>query len=305
MNKNILIVEDEALIGLDLKARLEQVGYTVPLIADTAEDALAGVECHRPSLVLMDIRLRGAQDGIEVADQIRRRFDLPVIFVTAHAERETLNRARITGPFGYIAKPFHGVDFRAQIEIALWKHQMEQKLRMSEAWLSATFWHVADALIITDNTGNIALMNRTAAQLTGWDSEAAKGQPLLDVFQAFEEATDLPVIHPLDAIYDGPDSGKGPRTLKLKTLGRPGPVLVEAELSVSRDGKSALGIIVAFRDITERRKGERLQQAIGLSHGQSLRLLSQLNVLGKTEFVPPATLTPPLTVDEKRLAASA
>jgi len=144
---SILIVEDEGLIALDLKKKLEQAGYTVPAIADNAAAALLNVESLEPSLVLMDIRLRGPQDGIDTADQIRRRFHVPVIFVTAHADRETLDRARVTEPFGYIVKPFHSVDFRAQIEMALWKHKMEQKLRASEAWLATIFRNVADALI--------------------------------------------------------------------------------------------------------------------------------------------------------------
>src|SRR6202042_1280808 len=102
----------------------------------------------------------------------------PVMYVTAHADRETLDRAKITEPFGYIVKPFHSVDFRAQIEIALWKHHMEQRLRASEAWLSTTFRNVADALIATDSGGNITLMNAPAAELTGWDASEAKDQPL-------------------------------------------------------------------------------------------------------------------------------
>src|SRR5580698_5665748 len=167
MDTSILIVEDEGLIALDLRKKLEQAGYSVPMIADNADEALQGVELHRPSLVLMDIRLHGPQDGIETADQIRRRFRVPVMFVTAHADRDTLERARITEPFGYIVKPFHGVDFRPQIEMALWKHQMEQKLRVSEAWLATTFRNVADALIATDNEGNVVVLNAPAAELTG------------------------------------------------------------------------------------------------------------------------------------------
>lgn len=307
MKTTILVVEDEALIALELKTRLEQVGYGVPFIADTAEDALLGIERHQPSMVLMDIRLRGAQDGIEAADLIRRRFHLPVMFVTAHADRETLDRAKITEPFGYIVKPFHNVDFRAQIEVALWKHEMEQKLRVSEAWLSATFRYAADALITTDNRGNIAFMNAAAARLTGWDGEEAKGQPLLDVFQAFDEATDLPVIHPLDALLDGRELDAGPRTFKLRNRGGFTPVLVEAELAVNRDQEWPLGIILAFRDITARRRAEQqntqlqkmncltlmsvglgrelaesqaridssLQRAIGESEGRVLHLLSE------------------------------
>jgi PAS domain S-box-containing protein len=267
----ILIVEDEGLIALDLKKKLEQVGYTVPAIADNAIDALLAVKRTQPSLVLMDIRLRGAQDGVETADQIRRRFNVPVMFVTAHADRETLDRARITEPFGYIVKPFHSVDFRAQIEMALWKHKMEQKLRASEAWLSAIFRNVADALIATGNDGNITWMNAPAAGLTGWDGEESRGKPLLDVFRAFEEVTDLPMAHPLDAVGRG-EAGAGPRIFRLTRRGSAEPVLVEAESSANRDEGSLLGIIVVFRDITKRRQAEK--QRLQLQKMNSLALMA-------------------------------
>jgi PAS domain S-box-containing protein len=260
MNASIIIVEDEGLIAMDLRQKLEQLGYSVPLIADTAIGALLGVERLRPSLVLMDIRLRGPQDGIETADRIRRQFHVPVLYVTAHADRETLDRAGITEPFGYIVKPFHNVDFRAQIEMALWKHRMEQKLRIGESWLSTTFRHVSDALIATDGEGNIAFMNAPASELTGWAWREAKGKPLLDVFQAFEESSGLPADHPreaIEAIYAGREPGAGPRTFLLRTRGGQNSVPVEAGLSANRDEESLLGIIVVFRDVSERRKAEK------------------------------------------------
>jgi len=269
---NIILVEDEGLVAQDLKRRLEQAGYNVPLIADTAVGALLGVEHLRPQLVLMDIRLRGPQDGIETADQIRRRFQVPVMYVTAHADKETLERARITEPFGYIVKPFHNVDFRAQIEMALWKHQMEQKLRISEAWLSATFRNVADALIATDRDGNIAFMNTHAAVLTGWDWREAKAKPLLEVFQVFEESTGLPAVHPIEALYDGREVTTDPRTFELRPRDGKNLVYVEAELSANRDDESLLGIIVVFRDITERRRAEK--QNLRLQKMNSLALMA-------------------------------
>ena len=126
----ILIVEDEGLIALDLKKRLEQAGYKVVALADNGEDAILNAGNLKLDVILMDIRLRGPMDGVEIADEIRKRFYIPVIFVTAHADCETLDRARITEPFGYIVKPFHCIDFRVQIEVAL-SAQMEQKLRVS------------------------------------------------------------------------------------------------------------------------------------------------------------------------------
>lgn len=257
METSILIVEDEGLIALDLRKKIEQAGYSVPLVADNSADALLAAERLRPSLVLMDIRLRGEQDGIATADQIRRQFHIPVMFVTAHADPDTLERAKITEPFGYIVKPFHSVDFRAQIEMALWKHRMEQKLRASEAWLATTFGNVADALIATDSEGNISFMNAPASVLTGWESIDAKGKPLLEVFQVFEEMTGLPVIHPLEALYDGRELGTEPSTYNLRKQDGSMSALVEAELSANRDQGSLLGIIVVFRDVTERRRTER------------------------------------------------
>jgi DNA-binding response OmpR family regulator len=131
MSGGILIVEDESLIALDLKRELEHAGFTVVMINDNADEALLSVQSLRPALVLMDIRLRGAQDGIETADVIRRNYHIPVMFVTALADRETIFRARITGPFDYILKPFHGVDFRERIDTAIEEHKRAERLRLA------------------------------------------------------------------------------------------------------------------------------------------------------------------------------
>lgn len=131
MSAGILIVEDEGLIALDLRKRLEQAGYTVLGIDDNAADALRSVEFLRPALVLMDIRLSGERDGIETADLMRRNFHVPVMFVTAFADRETVFRARIAGPLDYIVKPFHGVDFRDRIETALNEHKRKERQRLA------------------------------------------------------------------------------------------------------------------------------------------------------------------------------
>ncbi len=255
MNASILIVEDEGLIALDLKKRLEQAGYTVQAIVDNAEEALESAERLEPSLILMDIRLHGGVDGVETADRIRKRLHIPVIFVTAHADRETLNRARITEPFGYIVKPFHAIDFRVQIEIALWKHKMEQKLRVSEARLSSTFQNVADALIATDGDGNVSLMNATAAALTGWIAAEAKGRAFSEVFCASDEVTGVPIDSP-DSFANGYADSRL-RTFILTPCDGSDRIIVEAEISANRDDGRLFGIIVAFRDITERRRAER------------------------------------------------
>jgi len=273
MNTEILIVEDEGLIALDLKKKLEQVGYIVPAIVDNAEDAIRSVKDLHPSLVLMDIRLRGHLDGIETAEQIRGRFHVPVIFVTAHADSETLNRARITEPFGYIVKPFHSVDFRAQIEVALWKHKMEQELRDSEAWLSMTFQNVADAMIATDSAGNIAFMNGPAAGLTGWEWSEAKGRPLLDVFRVSDETTGLPVVQPLIPENTTGDAANGGerRTFRLVRRGGRDAAIIDAEISANHDDGTVFGVILVFRDVTDGRTAER--------HNRQLQKMSALALM--------------------------
>ena len=128
-----MIVEDEAIVAADLKSRLNQLGYQVSGIAASGEQALAMIEQVQPDLVLMDIRLQGVMDGIETALEIRRRFRLPAVFVTAYAGRSTLDRAKLAEPLGYILKPFDNHDLEIAIEIALHKHQTERKLEESEA----------------------------------------------------------------------------------------------------------------------------------------------------------------------------
>ncbi|WP_370572398.1 response regulator [Methanomethylovorans sp.] len=119
----ILVVEDENIVALEIKKRLQKLGYIVPGVASTGEDAISKVEGILPDLVLMDIMLKGEIDGIHAAGEIRKRFNIPVIYLTAYSDEETLQRAKFTEPYGYILKPFEEDDLRTTIEIALYRHQ--------------------------------------------------------------------------------------------------------------------------------------------------------------------------------------
>jgi signal transduction histidine kinase len=121
----ILVVEDEPIIALDIKQRLTVMGYEVMAIADSSETALQAVNRFPLDLVLMDIRLRGSVSGIEIASQIWSKFNLPVVFVTAHADHVTLSQAKATQPFGYVVKPFENEDLVTAIETALSRFQAE------------------------------------------------------------------------------------------------------------------------------------------------------------------------------------
>jgi CheY-like chemotaxis protein len=120
----ILVVEDENIVALEIKKRLQKLGYIVPSVASTGEDAISKVEGILPDLVLMDIMLKGEIDGIDAAGEIRKRFNIPVVYLTAYSDEETLQRAKLTEPYGYILKPFEENDLRTTIEIALYKHQI-------------------------------------------------------------------------------------------------------------------------------------------------------------------------------------
>src|SRR5262249_14704168 len=146
------------------------------------EEAIRLAEERRPDLVLMDIRLKGAMDGVAAAQEIRARFQLPVVYLTAYADDDTLGRARVTEPFGYILKPFQERELQTAIEMALYKHRSERELQESKHRYAVTLNSIGDAVIATDGQGCVTFLNPVAEELTGWRLAEAAGQPLAQVF---------------------------------------------------------------------------------------------------------------------------
>lgn len=126
---NILVVEDESIVSKDIQQSLKKLGYNVVGAASTGEAAVQLAEEKQPDLILMDIMLKGAKSGIEAASEIKEKFNIPVIYLTAYADESTLSKAKITEPFGYILKPFKEIDLHTSIEMALFKHKKETELR--------------------------------------------------------------------------------------------------------------------------------------------------------------------------------
>ena len=122
----ILVVEDESIVALEVKSRLQGLGYEVVAIVDTGQEAIDHAVELRPDLVLMDINLKGAMDGVEAAEVIQEQYLIPVVFLTANTDRQTFQRAKLSGPFGYILKPFQERELQTVIEIALYKNKKEQ-----------------------------------------------------------------------------------------------------------------------------------------------------------------------------------
>ncbi|CCO24340.1 response regulator [Maridesulfovibrio hydrothermalis] len=129
--KRILVVDDERIVNLDIQATLKRLGYIIVGDAVSGDEAIEKAAKFKPDLVLMDIKLRGEMDGVEAANFIIKSYDVPVVFLTAYSDDQTLNRAKLSGPFGYLLKPFEERDLRSAIEIALYKHGMEQEFRQA------------------------------------------------------------------------------------------------------------------------------------------------------------------------------
>jgi PAS domain S-box-containing protein len=250
--KYILIVEDGALIADDLKRRLERSGYTITGIAATGIDAINMAREQRPNLILMDIRLRGAMDGIEAAEAIHQQFDIPIVYLTAHTDPETIARAKQTCPYGYIVKPFGTTDVRTHIEMAYARYLMEKELSTSRSWLDATLQSVGDAVIAVDISGRISLLNPAAEELTGWKVAEALGRDLLDVFVVADETTSEPVANPVQPFLRDANARVERRSYKLSARNGSSAV-IEASISAIRGAKGPLGVVVAFRDLRAQR----------------------------------------------------
>lgn len=125
----ILVVEDEEIVAFDIETTLQSLGYEVVGVASSGEEALEKVNLMKPHLVLMDIRIKGEKDGIQVAEEIWHQFTIPIVYLTANADSSTLQRATITEPFGYLLKPFEEKELQTTIEIALARHRAEMKMR--------------------------------------------------------------------------------------------------------------------------------------------------------------------------------
>jgi len=196
---HILIVEDELIVAHSIQMRLELHGYAVDGIAKSGEESLKLLESITPDLILMDIRLSGEIDGIDAAERIRRDYQIPVIFLTAYSDDETLARAKITEPFGYIIKPFETRELVNNIEIALYRRKMSTALHMSEARFRGLFENAVIGLVLLDHDGAVVEVNRAMLDLLGHETEEEVPQadairPLLDASTDAGTATESPAL---------------------------------------------------------------------------------------------------------------
>ncbi|MEA2000052.1 MAG: PAS domain S-box protein [Euryarchaeota archaeon] len=177
----ILIVEDEAITAKDLQNMLRGLGYDAPEIASSGEGAIKKVEEIKPDLVLMDIILKGDMDGIEAAELIHDRFDIPILYVTAYLDEARLQKTKVSELYGYITKPFEDKELRPVIEMALQRHTLEKALRTAEQDWQDSFNSLEDIMLIIDRDYTIENINEIGLKLLGKSKEEVIGNKCYQV----------------------------------------------------------------------------------------------------------------------------
>ncbi|HLS80660.1 MAG TPA: ATP-binding protein [Steroidobacter sp.] len=267
---SILVIEDESLVAEELSMRLEQLGYQVGGVVDNAADAFAYVSVVKPDLALVDIQIKGSLTGIDVARRFRQEFDVPVVFLTAHADAATLKEATAVEPFGYIVKPFDKRSLAATLETALRRRRTEQKLAKMERWLAATMSSIGDAVITIDGELRISFINPVAERLCGWTSEEAIGQAATDVFRIRTPAGETLSDVIEQAIREGAVLNIDEATLTT----RDGDVVpIDDSVAPIRDDAGRMtGFVIVFRDASARKQQEQHIRRLNSELEEKVRL---------------------------------
>ena len=244
----ILVVGGESIIAQDFESGLESMGYDVPVVAASGQEALRQAGEVRPDLALIDINLRGEMDGIETAARLRELFGVPPVYLAAHGDQETFDRARITEPFGYIVRPFDARDLYITIEMALYRRRTESRFKQSERWLAALLHATADAVIAVSTAGLVLFMSPAAEELTGWRREAALGEDITAILEIVNEETREGAANPVTEVLRKSGAAAPPSGFQLAS--RDGQeIAVDCRAVPIRDDQGALtAALVILRD---------------------------------------------------------
>jgi DNA-binding NtrC family response regulator len=254
----ILIVEDEAIVALDIEERLRRLGYEVVGTVDSCADALAKAAELRPDLVLMDVELRNGCDGITAAEQLRSELAVPVVFLTAYADTVTLDRAKRASPHGYVVKPFDERDLRATLEIALYRDGLDRALRRSHEDLLAVLDVQRTGILLVDEAGRIAFANAAAGRILGADAHALADLPWTEGLGLAGE-----VRRRVEALFGTPRAERSKVVARLESRG-PRDWVVEIE--IEDDPRVPERKIVFLTDVSELHDLRRLLDEQGCFH---------------------------------------
>lgn len=281
-NTKILIATNESTIAQELSKCLITLGYKISGIAASNEEILAKIEESKPDLILIDIRLNEGSTGINTAEMIRSTYNIPNIYLTGTGGQATIQRAKSTGPFGYIFKPLDEKQIYATIETALLRHLLEAELREDRRWLNAVLDGINDGVIAADNQNVVRFINPVAEQLTSWSEIETIEKTVNEVFTIFDENTHERVE--IFGIENSLDKKKANTRFEGLLISKSGKITpVEADLTYLNDEKGMMaGMVLVFRDISKHR--EDIQEIQRQSHRAEVlvetaaRLNAQLNL---------------------------
>jgi signal transduction histidine kinase/DNA-binding NarL/FixJ family response regulator len=277
----VLLVEDEALIAEEIRHSLERAGLIVSGTPSSAKEAIESCIKCRPDIAIVDIRLKGNIDGIDTASTLRTQFNIPIIFLTAHANESDLERAKKVEPVGFVMKPVVIPELVAGLKLGLVKHEAERKLRASEQRLATTLRCFSDAVIVVDRDSKVTFLNESSFRLLQISRENGIGCPLSSI---------LALIHPHERHSLLPDILATSHLIESKNQGTQLPqkgillrgkdeVPLEIQSVPLEDGSgTTIGSILVMRDISEQLRVDaiRLQLEDRLFQVQKMESLGQL-----------------------------
>lgn len=253
----VLVVDDERLVAREIAEDLEELGYEVPATASTADEALALAREKRPDLVLLDVRIRGPRDGIDAAVILRDRFGIPVVFLTACSDAETLSRAKSTDPYAYLLKPVSPTELRSAVEIAMNRARIERTLSEQRHWLSTTLRAIADGVVCVDERGRVTFLNPTAERLTGWTLAEAAGRPWDDVVVLLDEDTRSARRGPLNEVLAQRTQATLPEGTLLRNQEGALYAIEDSAAPILSEDNALMGAVMVFQDVSEKRQFKR------------------------------------------------
>lgn len=258
----VLIVEDERVVATHVERSLQDAGYVVTGIAATPSEAEALVAASPPDVALVDIRLRGKGEGFEIAEWLRVKNDVPVVYLTAHTDDDTLQRAARTGAYGYVVKPFTIGEVKSALEVALYKHGLDQHLAERERWFSTTLRAIVDGVAACDAEQHVTFLNAAAERMLGYSEPDARGLPIGELLGRDPSAM-AAVALALSRGISAPFSIEAGRDAAGRAL------LIEGKVSPIVFGERTLGAVAVLHDVTEQRR-----------HDEQLALTDRLSSLG-------------------------
>jgi len=282
----ILIVEDDGIFAEDLKSNLEALKYLIAEIVPTGNKVLSFLTKTNVDLILMDIRLRGELSGIDVAKEINSKYDIPIVFLSAFTDPETVELAKESEPYGFLSKPVDETELQRTIDLALYKHSMESKLKKSEERFKQISSSAHDGIILINEEDKITFWNKAAEKIFGFSFVEAKNKNLFtliapEIFLAEYE-------YFFDQFLTAHKAGKNGKTIELVSRKKDG-TLISTEFSLSRftesDGYNTIAII---RDISERKLAEQEQLKLSTALKQTGESILITDVHGLIEYVNPA-----------------